>query len=93
MKYLLLIFLLLSPSLNADIYKWTDENGNVHFGDTPRVEDNAEKIVVDVISYEYVKVEEIEFYQSDKKSNKPQKVEMYSTTWCGYCRKARKYFT
>mgnify|MGYP002150761156 CR=1 FL=1 len=55
------------PSLVvAEIYKWVDGNGKVHFGDSPREEDNAKKIVVDVISYEYVKVENIEFFQQEK---------------------------
>jgi len=92
MKYLVFMLVLISPFVEAEIYKWTDEQGKVHFGDSPRTEDNAEKVVVDVISYEYVKVEEIEFYQSEKKQNKSTKVKMYSTNWCGYCKKARKYF-
>ena len=92
MKYLAFIFVLISPFGEAEIYKWIDEQGRVHFGDSPRTEDNAEKVAVDVVSYEYVKVEEIEFYQSEKKQNTSTKVKMYSTNWCGYCKKARKYF-
>ena len=93
MKYIVFILFLTSPFVEAEIYKWVDEQGRVHFGDSPRIEDNAENVVVDVVSYEYVKVEEIEFYQSEKKKNKPTMVKMYSTSWCGYCQKARKYFS
>lgn len=30
----------------AEIYKWTDENGKVHFGDKPKATNQAEKIEV-----------------------------------------------
>lgn len=92
MRYVLFVAVLLSSLANADIYKWVDENGQVHFGDSPRQQDQAEKIVVDVVSYKYVKVEEIEFYKSEKKKSKAKQVVMYSTSWCGYCKKARNYF-
>jgi len=92
MNYLAFIFLLISSFAEAEIYKWIDGKGRAHFGDSPRTEDNAEKIVVDVISYKYVKVEPIEFYQREKTLNKSTRVKMYSTSWCGYCKKARKYF-
>lgn len=92
MKYLVFILFLNASFAEAEIYKWIDEKGKVHFGDSPRTRDNAEKIVIDVISYKYVKVEPIEFYQSDKTVNKSPNVKMYSTSWCGYCKKARKYF-
>jgi flagellar biosynthesis GTPase FlhF len=38
--------LLFSPLLSAEIYKWVDENGKVHFGDRPKSAgaDNAEQI-------------------------------------------------
>lgn len=44
-KYILLFAFLLSQiytmSVNAGIYKWTDKEGNVHFGDQPINHDNA----------------------------------------------------
>ena len=30
---LFIVFMLLCPAASADIYKWTDANGQVHFGD------------------------------------------------------------
>jgi len=35
LKWLPLLILLLSPSVHAEIYKWVDERGNVHYGDEP----------------------------------------------------------
>jgi len=34
-KIILFFTLMLTMSVNAGIYKWTDEKGNVHFGDRP----------------------------------------------------------
>ncbi|MDX1519812.1 MAG: DUF4124 domain-containing protein, partial [Gammaproteobacteria bacterium] len=47
-KYLSLILLLiLGTAARADVYKWTDENGRVHYGDRPSVEHEADEIQVD----------------------------------------------
>ena len=35
MKKIILITLMFISPVNAGIYKWTDSNGNVHFGDRP----------------------------------------------------------
>jgi len=88
MKRLLLIFIIFTNYCFADIYKWTDEKGNVHFGDSPKEENKAEKVVVDVRSYEHVTYDNIEYYQAPES----KRVIMYATSWCGYCRQARNYF-
>ena len=31
----------------SDIYKWTDEDGNVHYGDKPMVSDQPERVAID----------------------------------------------
>lgn len=47
-KYIVLFAFVISQtytmSVNAGIYKWTDENGNVHFGDQPVNQDNATEL-------------------------------------------------
>ena len=45
-SYLLILILCWSQLLSAEIYQWTDENGNVHFGDRPSA--NVEKQTVDI---------------------------------------------
>ena len=46
MKYIgILIALLLSPVCQAEIYKWTDENGRVNYGEKPASK-NTEKIEI-----------------------------------------------
>jgi hypothetical protein len=40
------ILLLLSQAVQSEVYKWTDENGKVHFGDRPPVEQETEQVAV-----------------------------------------------
>ena len=42
-KHIIFFVLAISP-VNAGIYKWTDKNGNVHFGDRPANQDTATEL-------------------------------------------------
>ncbi len=47
MRYLICLMLVVSTSLHAgSIHKWVDENGNVHYGDTPPIKIKTENISV-----------------------------------------------
>lgn len=46
MKILCLILALLPLLASAEVYKWTDENGNVHFGDRPKNLNKAEVVEI-----------------------------------------------
>ena len=83
MKYILLTFALFTQPVFAEIYKWIDDSGKVHFGDSPPHEKQVEEVVVEVNSYEHVTSEHVEFY----KGYSSNKVIMYSTSWCKYLRK------
>jgi len=41
-RFILIILLIISGTLNAEVYKWTDASGDVHFSDKPHP--GAEKI-------------------------------------------------
>lgn len=90
-----LLLLAINFSVQADVYKWVDESGRVHYGDKPskREKANAEKIDAKISSYSSVTYS---LGEGRAENNKPpksnQRVIMYSTAWCGYCKKARKYF-
>ncbi len=87
-RYFLLIGLLLFSHSNfAEIYKWTDENGRTHYSDKPNTDRKVEKLNIKINSYKHVT------YKSLSDANSiSDKVTMYSTSWCVYCKKARKYF-
>lgn len=80
----------------AEIYRWTDENGQVHFGDARPQERESEKITVRVNTYTSPSIENhSKIFDSNSKSpqgSKNIKVVMYSASWCDVCKKARKYF-
>ncbi|MFW5450718.1 MAG: glutaredoxin domain-containing protein [Methylophagaceae bacterium] len=79
--------------MNADIYKWVDDSGKVHFSDKVQQNHQVEKIELKINSYQGVTYEP---YQQDVGNDSEQesskRVTMFSTSWCGYCKKARKYF-
>lgn len=90
-KPLVLSLLLIPLVSTAEIYKWTDKTGRIHYGDSPRKEQRAERVIVEVNSYKNVSFENIEFYKRSE-AGEASRVNMFSTSWCGYCKKARKYF-
>ena len=72
---------------NAEIYKWVDESGKVHFTDSPPKDKNSEEITLQINSYSGAEVTTI-----DGVIVPGNRVVMYSTSRCGYCKKARRYF-
>lgn len=78
---LFVMLLALSHPALSEIYKWVDESGRVHFSDKDQAEKNAENLEIRVNTSEAVPV-----------VPRKQKVVMYSTENCGYCKQARKYF-
>ncbi|MES9993279.1 MAG: glutaredoxin family protein [Candidatus Thiodiazotropha sp.] len=83
-----LLVLTTSGSVSAEaIYKWRDENGKIHFGDRPPVSEESQPVTVKPNIYEAPKFERITGAGPGR-----QRVVMYSTKRCGYCKQARQYF-
>jgi len=72
------------PVSAGEIYKWTDENGKVHFSEYPPEQGEADSVDLKINSYSSVS------YQSAVASR--DGVVIYTTSWCGYCKKAKAYF-
>lgn len=95
--YLLLILFISTSGLSmADIYKWTDANGKVHFSDKPPANKNVEtldeqQLASRASSYTQAEITKLPTDSSIYRKN--QKLIMYTTSSCGYCAQARKYFT
>lgn len=87
-RIIFFVLVLFSQQSMAEIYKWTDKNGGVHYGDSPPGNKKAEKVDVHVNSYKHVTYKHVDFV----KGSSENKVIMYGTSWCGYCKKAREYF-
>ena len=80
----------------AEIYKWTDENGKVHYSDVVQGNQAAETINVDNINtFTNVNVYAAPgwkgFYKPPKK-NGQDPVVMYSRAGCHYCEEAKDHF-
>ena len=81
----------------AEIYKWTDEKGKVHFSDSPPNKEKVEKLDADelekrISSFTQVSVEFVPIDLGVNRQANANTLVMYTTTRCGYCEKARKYF-
>ncbi|MCU7864143.1 MAG: DUF4124 domain-containing protein [Candidatus Thiodiazotropha sp. (ex Lucinoma borealis)] len=80
-------FIGLNVSVADDIYRWRDKNGKVHFGDRPPASIESESVTVKPNVYHSPNIEKM---SQGTLSN--ERVVMYSAKWCGYCKKARRYF-
>lgn len=100
-----LLLALIALPAGAEIYKWTDARGNVHFSDTPpaRVKARAVELKSSINSYNGNALPK---FQNTSRTDKtpvrgsgntlpklrPRQVIMYSAEWCGFCKKAKAYF-
>ena len=92
----------------AEIYKWVDENGVIHLSDSPPQEivSTGKAEVIPTLESDPQIIQKTETHTRKSNSNtyevspapqvikrpKTPKVELYSTAWCVYCRKAREFF-
>lgn len=90
---LFLILMMTSTVTQGDLYKWVDKNGKTHYGDSPPDNARLKKITGNVSSFSSVSVEPFVFDPKNITERKTSKsVVMYSTSWCGYCKKAARHF-
>ena len=69
----------------SEIYRWVDENGKVHFSDKPSRAHSSETLKLRINTYEGVTYDHSIFDVGER-------VIMYSASWCGACKQARRYF-
>lgn len=83
---------------HAQLYKWTDEQGRLHYSDKAPDKGKVKATEIRINSYQGPAA-----VSSLDKAAPPAKpapasagkgqVKMLTTTWCGYCRQARAYLT
>jgi glutaredoxin len=91
--FLLLCLALAGPIVAGELFKWVDDQGNVHYGDKPPENASLKRIEGNISSYGSVSVEP--FVAAPGKASAQagaRKVVMYSTSWCGFCKKAARHF-
>lgn len=105
---IILSLILNGMSTAKEIYKWVDENGVIHFRDSPphsiAPSVKIETIPVHEYDYQDIRHSEPEVRKNNRGSNttssipsqsairKSAQVELYTTSWCFYCKKAREFF-
>ncbi len=76
----------MTATATAEIHQWRDADGQVHFGDRPPADADAEVIEVRPNVYAAPSIEGL----ADP-SLRPGRVVLYSARWCGVCNHARDY--
>jgi glutaredoxin len=71
----------------GDIHTWRDAQGRVHFADRPPADVATEIVSVKPNVYESPSIEAL----GDALEPSPTVV-LYSASWCGVCKQARRYF-
>jgi glutaredoxin len=82
------------PAGSAGIYKWIDADGRVQFSDRPPSGGRAEEVRLPPLNtYEGVSVERLPEMSTDRaKGGRANRVVMYSASWCGVCKRAKRFF-
>ncbi len=83
----LIALMLFSYEVSSEIYKWVDDKGNTHFTDNPPKNTQVEEVKLKINTYTSVKITPLL-----ERLGKKGKVVMYTTTRCGYCKKAKAHF-
>jgi glutaredoxin-like YruB-family protein len=92
--------------IHAEMYKWVDDNGTVTFKDTPPPASKKKQKVKIYTDDDFAPAppkqpvantppRKNSYVTSEKQASPKQRfnssVELYVTSWCGYCKKARAY--
>jgi glutaredoxin len=82
-----ILLLITSTTGIAEIYKWTDAQGKIHFTDSPPEGEQAEQVELRINTYTAVEITPLV-----ERLGKEDRVVIYGATWCRICDKAKKYF-
>jgi len=86
---LLALGALVSLPAFAQLYRWTDDRGVIHYSDKAPDKRDAKSVEVKINSYSGPAT--VSGSGTPAAGNAKAPVKMLATSWCGYCRKARAY--
>jgi glutaredoxin len=94
LRLLVLVALCCTTLADADIYKWTDAQGQTHFDDRPSGGGKSEVVAPPAVNtYSGTQVRKNQWTPRDEtQTPQSRQVVMYGASWCGVCRQARAYF-
>ena len=90
---LIVLCLLAAATANAEIYRWTDAEGRTHYSDKAPPVRNAKQVKVKVqsISGPAVVTQAPPSTAGTRSTGTREPVKLYTTAWCGYCKKAKAH--
>lgn len=90
--FLQVVSLMVIAPLQAEVFRWTDREGRVHFGDRPPVESKSESLELRINTYDAPHITTSPRAAGTQADVGSGEVVMYSASWCGVCKQARAYF-
>lgn len=91
MRLLLLLCLLACAPASAEIYRWTDADGRIHYSDKPPPDRKATQVKIQVPSITGPAVVSPAQPSAAAQAEARQPVKIFTTAWCGYCKKAKAH--
>lgn len=79
-------------TLAGDVYTWKDASGRVHFGDRPPATAGAEPVEIRINTYTGHPIVSDHQPSGEVALGDQKDVVIYTTEWCGVCKKAKAYF-
>lgn len=89
MRLLIGLCLLGCMSAYADIYRWTDAEGRVHYSDKPPRDARAKQVTAPVNTIPAPAATRQAAQAAKPAATARASVKIYTAEWCGYCRKAK----
>jgi glutaredoxin len=88
---LVAVLLVFALPVSADIYRWIDSQGKVHYSDNPPPDAAAKQIKVKTNSIEGTAIA----YTADDAplAQAKDRVRIFTAAWCGYCKRAKAYLS
>ena len=92
----LLLALLAFSASAQEVYKWTDDQGVVHFSDSKPADQATQTVHIEAAPSSPTPATQATAPSAPDTSaptrKPPLNITMYSTADCGYCKRARRYF-
>lgn len=85
--FFLILVLITSAAIQAEIYTWKDVQGRTHFGDRPPANSKAQPLELEINTIHRPQLQAL-----DAGFSASRQVILYTAEWCGVCRQAKQHF-
>lgn len=89
---LLAMLAAISSVTSAEIYQWKDKDGTVHFGDKAPSQSKYVEVHPKINTYTHATYQQLKPGTNSVTSAASNRVVLYGTSWCDYCKQAKAYF-